>query len=111
MEPVTLIAVIVGAAVLLGLGWVLLKFFFRVAKHIIIAVVLGVAVMLCWYQPWNLNRAAQNPNIGKAAYAATTGNYLGKIVGADDREGEWIVERPGGYHTKYPKSKVNVKDK
>jgi len=110
MEPVTLIAVIVSAVVLLGLGWVLLRFFFRVAKHIIIAVVIGVAVMLFWYQPWNLNRA-QNPNIGKAAYAATTGKYLGKIVGSDEREGEWIVERSGGYHTKYPKSKVNVKDK
>jgi uncharacterized membrane protein YfcA len=112
MEPLTLVWVVVGAVVLIGLGWVLLKFFFRLAKHVIIALVLGAALMLFWYQPWNWNRAAKkDPNVGKLAYVVGTGKFVGVVVGSDDAAGMWIVEKDGGYRTKYAKSRLVLKGK
>jgi hypothetical protein len=111
MEPFTLLIIIIGAIILIGLFWVLGKFFLHLLKHAIIAVIIAVVLLLVWYQPWN--RPARNPNIGKHAYAANDDLYLGVVVGSakDDQLGEvWIVKRPNGSPTKYRKSRVVLKD-
>ena len=107
MEPLSLLLIVAGILFVIGLGWVILKFFFRLLKHFVIAVVLGVLVMLAWYQPWN--RAPKNPNLGKLAYGAGSGNFLGRVV-AEDADGNYILER-GGHQSKYSKSRVVLKER
>lgn len=109
MEPLTLLTVMVGALVVVALGWVLIKFFFRLAKHLILAFIVGVVLMLLWYQPWHWGRPAKDPNIGKLAYIAGTDRFVGVVVGAEGNE--WIVEKSGGYRTRYAKARLILKDK
>ncbi|HEX4950198.1 MAG TPA: hypothetical protein VFZ34_26260 [Blastocatellia bacterium] len=99
--------IIVGAIVLLVIGWVIFKFFFRLLKHFILAIILGVTVALFWYQPYS---SRPDPNIGKFAYGVNSNNFLGVIVADDKEGGSWIVEK-SGMKMKYPKSKVLLKDK
>lgn len=96
-----------GAVVLLIIGWMIFKFFARLLKHFILAVVLGVIVAVFWYQP---QPAPSDPNVGKFAYGVNSNNFLGVIVANDKEGGSWIVEK-SGMKTKYPKSKVIIKDK
>jgi 4-amino-4-deoxy-L-arabinose transferase-like glycosyltransferase len=105
MESPLLLAGIV--LVLLFIGWVLFKFFFRLLKHFILAVVLAVIVALFWYQPFS---ARPDPNIGKFAYGTVSNSFLGVVVADDKENGSWIIER-SGMRTKYPKNKVILKDK
>jgi uncharacterized membrane-anchored protein YitT (DUF2179 family) len=105
MESPLLLAGI--ALVLLFIGWVLFKFFFRLLKHFILAVVLAVIVALFWYQP---NATRPDPNIGKFAYGTVSNSFLGVVVANDKEDGSWIVEK-SGMRMKYPKSKVILKDK
>ncbi len=98
---------VVGAVVLLIVGWVIFKFFTRLLKHFIFAIVLGVTVALLWYRP---DSTRPDPNIGKFAYGVNSGNFLGVIVANDKDDGSWIVEK-SGMKMKYPKSKVVIKDK
>lgn len=112
MEPVTLLILVGVAAVVLGLVWVVARFFARLLKHVIFAAVIGVAFMLFWYQPFS--RPARDPNVGKHAYNAGNDQYIGVVVGSakDDKLGDvWIVKPPGGYETKYRKSRLILKDK
>ena len=98
---------ILAAVVLLGIGWVLFKFFTRLLKHFILAIILGVLVAMFWYRPSSL---PPDPNIGKFAYGVNSGNFLGVIVANDKDDGSWIIEK-SGMKMKYPKSKVIIKDK
>lgn len=110
MEPVSIIWIVVGGIVLLGLGWAAIKFFFRLAKHLIIALILAVILMVVWYQPWNWKNQAKDPNIGKLAYITGTDKFVGVIVGSDNSEGVWIVEM-GNHRTKYSKSRLDLRSK
>ena len=96
-----------GVLVLLVIGWVIFKFFTRLLKHFIFAIILGVTVALFWYQP---NSSRPDPNIGKFAYGVNSSSFLGVIVANDKEDGSWIVEK-SGMKMKYPKSKVIIKDK
>lgn len=105
MESWILIAV--GAVALLIIGWTIFKFFTRLLKHFIIAIILGVTVAMFWYQPTSTR---PDPNIGKFAYGVNSNSFLGVIVANDKEDGSWIVEK-SGMKMKYPKSKVIIKDK
>ncbi len=112
MEPVTLLIIIAGALVIVGLGWVVVRFFFRLIKHILIAVILGAVLAFGWY--YLFLYAPRDPNIGKRAYVTTTDQYVGEVIasGNDDQLGPiWIVKSPSGYPTKYRKSRLTLKDK
>lgn len=96
-----------AGVVLLIIGWVLFKFFARLLKHFILAVILAVTVALFWYQP---TTTRPDPNLGKFAYGVNSNSFLGVIVANDKDDGSWIVEK-SGMKMKYPKSKVIIKDK
>lgn len=99
---------IVGAAtVLLVVGWVIFKFFFKLLKHFIIALILAVVVAMFWYQPFS---GTKDPNIGKFAYGTVSSSFLGVVVADDKQNGSWVVEK-SGMRMKYPKSKVLLKEK
>jgi hypothetical protein len=99
---------IAGAGlVLLIIGLVIFKFFARLLKHFILALILGVTVALFWYQP---STSPPDPSIGKLAYGLNSNNFLGVVVANDKDDGSWIVEK-SGMRMKYPKSKVILKDK
>ncbi len=102
------LVLIIAAAVVLVVGWIIFKFFFRLLKHFVIALILAVIVAIAWYQPWNIFTPPQDPNIGKMTYGAISGNYLGKIVANDTQDNSWIIER-NGIKTKYPKGRVVIK--
>ena len=93
--------------VLLMIGWVIFKFFFRLLKHFILAIILAVTVALLWYQP---SSSRPDPNLGKFAYGTNSNSFLGVVVANDKDDGNWIVEK-SGMRMKYPKSKVILKDK
>ncbi len=99
----------IAGAVLVALivGWVIFKFFARLLKHFIFAIILGVTVALFWYQP---STSRPDPNVGKLAYGVNSNNFLGVIVANDKDDGSWIVEK-SGMRMKYAKSKVILKDK
>jgi hypothetical protein len=112
MEPVTLLIIIAIALVLIALGWVMARFFFRLLKHFIIAVVLGAILMCGWY--YLFIRVPRDPHIGKRAYVVGTDQYVGEVVGSsqDEKLGDiWIVKSPSGYPMKYRKSRLTLKDK
>ncbi len=98
---------VAAAIVLLVVGWVLFKFFFKLLKHFLLAVILAVVVALLWYQPFFTTK---DPNLGKFAYGTVSNSYLGVVVANDKENGSWIVEK-SGMRMKYPKSKVLLKDK
>lgn len=97
----------VGILVLFIIGWVIFKFFFRLLKHFILAIILAVTVALLWYQP---STSRPDPNLGKLAYGVNSNNFLGVVVANDKEDGSWIVEK-SGMRMKYAKSKVILKDK
>ncbi|HWQ32958.1 MAG TPA: hypothetical protein VNQ79_08885 [Blastocatellia bacterium] len=108
METIWLIT---GGIVALGLFIVVAKFFFRLLRHLIIAVVLGVVLMFFWYAS---SRPPKNPNIGKHAYVTRTGEYLGEVTGeaTDPQRGPvWIVKPPNQPPTSYKKTAVTLKEK
>lgn len=98
----------IGAAiVLLVVGWVIFKFFFKLLKHFILAIILAAVVAFFWYQPFS---PTKDPNIGKFAYGTGSNSFLGVVVANDKEGGSWIVEK-SGMRMKYSKSKVLLKDK
>lgn len=112
MEPVTLLIVIAGVLVIVALGWVVVRFFFRLIKHILIALILGAVLAGGWY--YLFLYTPRDPNIGKRAYVTTTNEYVGEVIYSanDDLLGPvWVVKSPGGYPTKYRKSRLTLKDK
>lgn len=108
MEPSIPLAI--AAVVLLIVGWVIFKFFFRLLKHFILATILAVIVAIAWYQPWNFLTPAKDPNIGKFAYGVSSGNFVGVVVADDKDDNSWVVEK-GGMKTKYAKGRVVLKDR
>ncbi|MFN7926687.1 MAG: hypothetical protein U0Y68_01885 [Blastocatellia bacterium] len=105
MESPLLLA---GAAVaVLVVGGLLFKFFFKLLKHFILAVILAVIVAALWYQPFS---TPKDPNLGKFAYGTVSNSFLGVVVADDKANGSWVVEK-SGMRMKYPKSKVLLKDK
>ena len=96
-----------AVVVLLIVGWVLFKFFFKLLKHFLFAVILAVVVAMFWYQPFSLSK---DPNLGKFAYGTVSHSFLGVVVADDKESGSWVVEK-SGMRVKYPKSKVLLKDK
>lgn len=112
MEPVTLLILIAIALVLVALGWVVVRFFFRLIKHILLALILGAVLAFGWY--YMFLYTPRDPNIGKRAYVTATDQYLGEVMGSsnDDQLGPvWIIKSPSGYPTKYRKSRLTLKDK
>lgn len=112
MEPLSWLIIIVAVLILAALVWVAARFFFRLLKHIIIAVVLGAVLTLGWY--YFFLYVPRDPNIGRHAYITGTEQYVGDVIGSANDEAlgaVWVVKRPNGYATKYPKSRVTLKDK
>lgn len=103
-SPLYLAAAVI---LLLIVGWIIFKFFFKLLKHFILAVILAVVVAMFWYQPF---ATKPDPNIGKFAYGTVSNSFLGVVVANDKEGGSWIVEK-SGIRTKYSKSKVILKDK
>lgn len=104
------IYLVIAGIVAIGALVVVAKFFFRLLKHIIIALVLGFALMFFWYFS---SRPAANPNIGKRAYHTRTGDYLGEVTGekTDPERGPvWIIKPPNQPPTSFSKSRVTLKD-
>lgn len=96
-----------AAIVLLVVGGVIFKFFFKLLKHFLLAIILAIVVAVFWYQPFSLSK---DPNLGKFAYGTISNSFLGVVVADDKENGSWIVEK-SGMRMKYPKSKVLLKDK
>jgi uncharacterized membrane protein YraQ (UPF0718 family) len=107
--PWTVIAAVAVAVVLLG---ALARFFFRLLKHLLIAVIIGVLAAFIWVQMQP--SAPVNPSIGKRAYSSANGEFVGTVVasGEDPKMGAvWIIRQPGGYEVKYPKHFLHLRDK
>ena len=99
--------IIAGVLVLVALGWVVVRFFFRLIKHIIIAVILGAVLTFGWY--YLFLYTPRDPNIGKRAYLTATGQYVGEVIGS--KNNDWVVKSPSGYPNNYSKSRITLKDK
>jgi hypothetical protein len=105
-------AIVIGALLALGLLWLVWKFFFKLFKHVIIALLIGAAGAAFYY--YRSLPPPRDPNIGKHAYGNVSGRYLGVVEGQgeDAQRGPiWGVRSPDGHLTKYPKSRVTLKDK
>jgi hypothetical protein len=104
--------IVVGAILLIGLIGIVSRLFFRLLKHVIIAIIIGVAAAFVYVQLQP--KARVNPAVGKFAYSSANGVFVGKVVavGTDAKMGDvLIIERPGGYHAKYPKNFLLLRDK
>lgn len=104
--------IIVAIAVLIGLLALVARFFFRLLKHIIVAVVVGVVIAFIWVQMQP--GVPVNPLIGKRAYSSANGQFVGTVVasGTDSKLGDiLIIEQPGGYRVKYPKNFLRLRDR
>lgn len=104
--------IVVAIAVLIGFIALVARFFLRLLKHIIIAVVFGVVVAFVWVQMQP--DAPVNPLIGKRAYSSANGQFVGIVVasGADSKLGDvLIIEQPGGNRVKYPKNFLRLRDR
>ncbi len=103
------IYLVIAGILLIGVCIVVAKFFFRLLKHILIAAILGAALMFFWYYA---TRPVPNPNIGKHAYHTKTGDYLGEVTGEgnDPQRGPvWVIKQPDGMPTSYRKTTVTLK--
>lgn len=102
----------IGLLLLIGMLWLVWKFFFKLFKHVVIMLFIGAAGAAFYYY-----RALPPPPpeyVGKHAYMKENGVYIGVVEGqdSDSRRGAvWIVRPPGGYPLRYAKSRVTLKDK
>ena len=104
--------IVVGAILLIGLIGIVSRLFFRILKHVIIAIIIGVVAAFVYVQMQP--KAKVNPAVGKFAYSSANGVFIGKVVGTgtDPKLGDvLIIERAGGYHAKYPKNFLLLRDK
>ena len=112
MGYTTKLGLVIGLLVLLGIIWLVWKFFTTLFKYVIIGlIVAAIGGGLTWYR---LRLPARNPAIGKHAYLKENGKYLGVVEGQgeDNRRGEvWAVRLPGGYPMMYSKTRVDLKDR
>jgi hypothetical protein len=102
----------IGLLLLIGMLWLVWKFFFKLFKHVVIMLLIGAAGAAFYYY-----RSLPPPPpeyVGKHAYMKENGVYIGVVEGQDDdsRRGPvWIVRPVGGYPMRYAKSRVTLKDK
>jgi hypothetical protein len=116
MDGLTMKAgLVIGALLLIGLLWLVWKFFAKVFKHVVIVLVISVlGSVLFVYLRYGSSSPRPNSSIGKHAYMKETGSYLGMVEaeGQDNQRGQvWIIRPPGGYPQKYSKRRVMLKDK
>lgn len=105
-------ALAIGLLLLIGLLWLVWKFFFKLFKHVVIMLLIGGAGAAFYYY-----RSLPPPPpeyIGKHAYMKENGKYIGVVEaqGDDERRGPvWIIRPVGGPPVRYAKSRVTLKDK
>ncbi len=103
----------IGLLILISLLWVVWKFFYTVFKHVLVALFIAAIGSGVYYYVMN-QTPPKDTNLGKHAYGASSGRYLGEIEAAqnDPQSGPvWIIRQLGGQLTKLPKARVIVKDK
>jgi len=115
MDGLTMkVALAIGALLLIGLLFLVWKFFAKVFKHVVILLFLGAALMTFFYYRYRSLPPPASPYKGKHAYMKANGEYIGVVEaeGEDSRRGKvWIIRPVGGYPQKYSKSRVELKDK
>jgi hypothetical protein len=105
-------ALVIGAVVLIGVLWLVWKFFAKALKHVIIMLLIGAAGAAYYYYR-SLSPPAP-PYVGKHAYMKDNGVYIGVVEGQaeDNRRGPvWVIRPVGGYPQRYAKARVTLKDK
>ncbi len=103
---------VIGALLLIGFLWLIWKFFAKLFKHVVLALLIGAAgsAFYCYrsFPP-------EPPQfVGKHAYMKENGEYIGVVEAEarDDRRGPvWIIRPVGGYLQRYAKARVTLKDK
>jgi hypothetical protein len=103
-------ALVIGAVLLIGLLWLVWKFFAKVFKHVVIMLLIGAAGSAFYY--YRMLPPPPPPYVGKHAYM--DGVYVGVVEGQaeDNRRGPvWIIRPAGGYPQRYAKARVTLKDK
>lgn len=104
----------IGALLLIGLLWLVWKFFAKVFKHVVIILILSAAGFTFFYYRYRSFSPPPRPYVGKHAHMRDGGDYIGVVEGEgdDSRRGKvWIIRPPGGYPQKYSKARVTLKDK
>lgn len=104
----------IGLLILIGILWVVWKFFYTLFKHVLVALFIAAIGSGVYYYMMYQPPPPKDPNVGKHAYGASSGRYLGEIEAAqnDPQSGPvWIIRQPGGQQTKLAKTRVIVKDK
>jgi len=113
MDGFTLKAtLVIGLLLMIGLLWLVWKFFARLLKHVIILIVICVAGSAFYY--YRSLPPPPPPYVGKHAYMKENGEYIGVVESEsiDSRRGPvWIIRPVGGYPTRYAKARVTLKDK
>ena|SRR5215510_7050482 len=113
MDGFTLKATLaIGLLLMVGLLWLVWKFFARLLKHVIILMVICVAGSAFY-----IYRSLPPPPptyVGKHAYMKENGEYIGVVESesTDSRRGPvWIIRPVGGQLMRYAKARVMLKDK
>ncbi|MFN0087751.1 MAG: hypothetical protein ACKVX9_20335 [Blastocatellia bacterium] len=111
MDYTTKLTLAIIALLILGLFWVVWKFFTSLLKHLLIALILA-AIGAGLY--WRRLLPEAHPAIGRHAYLRDNGKYLGIVesLGEDPQRGDvWAIRLPGGYPKMYSRSRVVLKEK
>ena len=108
-------ALVIGAVLLIGLLWVVWKFFANVFKHFVILLVLCAAGVTFFYLRYRSFTPPPPPYVGKHAYMKESGAYIGVVENQaeDSRRGKvWIIRPLGSSQSmRYSQSRVTLKDK
>jgi hypothetical protein len=106
-------ALVIGVVLLIGLLWLVWKFFAKMFKHVVIMLLIGAAGAAFYY--YRSLPPPPPPYKGKHAYMKDNGEYIGVVEGQgeDSRRGAVWMIRPlgGGAPMKYSKARVTLKDK
>lgn len=101
-------AIVIGSLIVIGVLWLVWKFFFRLFKLVVIALLIGGIGAAIYYY-----RSSPPPYIGKHAYLIASGTYLGVVERQenDKARGEvWVVRQPDGHQAMHSKTRVTLKD-
>src|SRR5262249_39070863 len=108
-------ALVIGALLLVGLLWLVWRFFAHVFHHFVILLILTVAGVMFFYFRYRSFLPPTPPYKGKHAYMKDSGLYLGEVEAEseDSRRGKvWIIRPLGSSHSlRYAQSRVTLKDK
>ncbi|MGH9767633.1 MAG: hypothetical protein ACREAB_09395 [Blastocatellia bacterium] len=112
MDGLTLKAALaIGVVLLIGLLWLVWKFFAKLFKHVVIMLLIGGSGAAYYYYR---SLPPPPPYVGKHAYMKANGEYVGVVEGQDEdnRRGPvWIIRPAGGSPMRYAKARVTLKDK